>query len=57
MKVQVISYEHLFGDNDYNTSHYEQYTVVKNGIKYLPLDIVLQIGFHYETYAIREVEV
>lgn len=55
--MKVISYEHLFGDNDYSTSKYERYAVVKDGIKYLPLDIVLQIGFHYETYAIQEVEV
>lgn len=57
MLVKVVSYEHLFGDNDYNTSNYEQYAVVKDGIKYLPLDIVVRIGFHYETYAIQEVEV
>lgn len=57
MKLQVVSYKHLFGDNDYNTSNYERYAIVKDGIKYLPLDIVLQIGFHYETYAIHEVEV
>lgn len=57
MKTPVISYEHLFGDNDYNTSGYEQYAIVKSGIKYLPLDIVEKVGFHYETYAIHEVEI
>lgn len=55
--MKVVSYEHLFGDNDYTTQKYERYAVVKDGIKYLPLDIVLHIGFHYETYAIQEVEV
>ena len=35
---------------------YEQYVVTKDGIKYLPLDIVEEIGFDYEQSAVMEVD-
>ena len=55
--MKVVSYEHLFGDNDYVSTKREQYSVTKDGIKYLPLSIVEQIGFDYEQSAVVEVEV
>jgi hypothetical protein len=54
--MRVVSYEHLFGDNKYVSNKYEQYVVTKDGIKYLPLDIVEEIGFDYEQSAVMEVE-
>lgn len=54
--MKVISYEHLFGNNKYVSVKGEQYSVTNNGIKYLPLSIVEEIGFHYETEDIQEVE-
>lgn len=54
--MKVVSYEHLFGDNQYVSAKGEQYSVTKDGIKYLPLDIVEEIGFDYEQSAVMEVE-
>lgn len=54
--MKVVSYEHLFGNNKYVSAKGEQYSVTKDGIKYLPLDIVEEIGFDYEQSAVMEVE-
>jgi hypothetical protein len=54
--MRVVSYEHLFGDNKYVSNKCEQYVVTKDGIKYLPLDIVEEIGFDYEQSAVMEVD-
>lgn len=53
--MQVVSYVDLFGDNDF-ISCYEEDVLIKDGIKYLPLDVVYTVGFHYETKDIQEVE-
>lgn len=53
--MKVVSYEDLFGDNDF-ISYYEIDTLIKNNVKYLPLDIVCRVGFHYETENVQEVE-
>lgn len=55
MKMEVISYLDLFGENDY-ISCCEEDVLVKDGIKYLPLDAVYAVDFHYETKDIQEVE-
>ena len=54
--MKVVSYEHLFGNNKYVSAKCEQSSVTKDGIKYLPLDVVCEVGFHYETEDIQEVE-
>lgn len=54
--MKVVSYEHLFGDNKYVSNKCEQYVVTKDNIKYLPLDIVKEVGFDYEQSAVMEVE-
>lgn len=54
--MKVVSYEHLFGSNKYVSTKCEQYSVTKDGIKYLPLSIVEEIGFNYEQSAVMEVE-
>ena len=54
--MKVVSYEHLFGDNEYVSTRCEQHSVTKDGIKYLPLSIVEEIGFDYEQSAVIEVE-
>ena len=53
--MKVVSYENLFGENDF-ISYYEEDVLIKDGIKYLPLDVVYAVGFHYETKDIQEVE-
>lgn len=53
--MKVVSYEHLFGNNKYVSTRCEQYSVAKDGIKYLPLSIVEEIGFDYEQSAVMEV--
>lgn len=55
--MKVVSYKHLFGDNNYVSNKCEQYVVIKDDIKYLPLSIVKKIGFDYEQYAVQEVEI
>ena len=50
--MKVVSYEHLFGNNKYVSTRGEQYSVTKDGIKYLPLSIVDEIGFDYEQSAV-----
>ena len=54
--MKVVSYEHLFGDNNYVSNRCEQYVVAKDNIKYLPLDVVEEIGFDYKRSAVMEVE-
>lgn len=54
--MKVVSYEHLFGDNKYVSIICEQHSVTKDGIKYLPLSIVEEIGFDYKQSAVMEVE-
>lgn len=54
--MKVVSYEHLFGDNEYVSTKCEHYSVTKDGIKYLPLSIIEEIGFDYEQSAVTEVE-
>ncbi len=54
--MKVVSYEHLFGNNEYVSTKCEQCSVTKDGIKYLPLSIVEEVGFNYEQSAIMEVE-
>lgn len=54
--MKVVSYKHLFGDNKYVSNQCEQYVVTKNGIKYMPLDIVEKIGFDYKQSAVMEVD-
>lgn len=56
MKMKVVSYKHLFGDNEYVSIECEQYSVTKDGIKYLPLSIVEEIGFDYKQSAVMEVD-
>lgn len=53
--MKVVSYYDLFGENDF-ISCYEEDVLTKDGIKYLPLDIVYHAGFHYETKDIQEVD-
>lgn len=53
--MKVVSYIDLFNDNDF-ISCYEEHVLTKDGIKYLPLYIVYEAGFHYETKDIQEVE-
>ena len=53
--MKVVSYEHLFGSNDI-IAYCEDLAIEKDGIKYLPLDVVCEVGFHYETEDIQEVE-
>lgn len=55
--MKVVSYEHLFGDNEYCLRDNEKYMVKKDGVKYMPLDVVEAIGFSYEQYAVQEVEI
>lgn len=54
--MKVVSYEHLFGDNEYVSTRREQYSVTKDGIKYLPLSIVEEVGFDYAQSAVMDVE-
>jgi hypothetical protein len=54
--MKVVSYEHLFGNNKYVSTRCEQYSVTKDGIKYLPLDIIEEVGFDYEQSAVMEVD-
>ncbi len=54
--MKVVSYEHLFGNNKYVSTICEQHSVTKDGIKYLPLSIVEEIGFDYKQSAVMEVE-
>lgn len=54
--MKVVSYENLFGNNQYVSTKCEQYSVTKDGIKYLPLSIVEEVGFDYEQSAVMEVE-
>ena len=53
--MKVVSYEDLFGENDF-ISCCEEDVLIKDGIKYLPLNVVYAVGFHYETKDIQEVE-
>ena len=53
--MKVVSYEDLFGENDFISCN-EEDVLIKDGIKYLPLDVVCAVGFHYETKDIQEVE-
>ena len=53
--MQVVSYIDLFGSNDF-ISCCEEDVLIKDGIKYLSLDVVYAFGFHYETKDIQEVE-
>lgn len=53
--MKVISYEDLFGSNDF-ISCCEEDVLVKDGIKYLPLYVVYAVGFHYEPKDIQEVD-
>lgn len=55
--MKVVSYEHLFGNNEYVSVRGEHCVVIKNGIKYLPLDIVEKIGFDYDQSEVQEVEI
>lgn len=53
--MKVVSYEHLFGDNDFISCE-EEHVMIKDGIKYLPLDVIKSIGFQYLSRWVQEVE-
>lgn len=46
----------ISSDNKYVSIICEQHSVTKDGIKYLPLSIVEEIGFDYKQSAVMEVE-
>lgn len=53
--MKVVSYLRLFGNNDL-ISCAEELAMIKDGIKYLPLDVVESIGFQYLSKWVQEVE-
>lgn len=57
MKVKVVSYRHLFGDNNWVTQELERYCIVQDNIKYMPLEVVKQANFVYKEHAVREIDV
>lgn len=53
--MKVIAIEKLFGNNDFICSC-EEYAMSKDGIKYLPLQIVEKSGFCYLPTWVQEVD-
>ena len=56
MKTKVVSYQLLFGDNDF-ISAWESDTIVKDGVKYLPFDIIKNDSLLYLESWIQEIEI
>lgn len=53
--MKVVSYLKLFGKNDFE-SYCEEQVLIKDGLKYLPLDIIESNGFQYLSKWVQEVE-
>ena len=53
--MKVVSIKNLFGINDF-VCFCEEEVLVKDGLRYLPLDIVEYAGFHYLSKWVQEVD-
>lgn len=56
MKTKVIAFEHLFVSGDFKSA-WDESAVFNNGIKYLPLETVKEVGLLYDKEDIQEIEV
>ena len=55
--MKVVSYRHLFGDNQWESENLDKYAVIEDGVKYAPLKIVKKTNLIYEEYAVKEIKV
>lgn len=55
MKLKVVSYEDLFGSNDI-IAYCEDKAIVKDGVKYLTLEVLDGTCFNYLEKWVQEVE-
>ena len=53
--MKVVSIKNLFGDNDFKCCC-EEHVLVKDGLRYLPLDIIESNGFYYLPMWVQEVD-
>lgn len=53
--MKVVSYEHLFGDNDFISCE-EENVLIKDNTKYLSLELAQSNGFHILPSWVQEVE-
>lgn len=53
--MKVVSMRHLFGNNDF-VCFCEEEVLVKDGLRYLPLDVVESVGFQYLPKWVQEVD-
>lgn len=53
--MKVVSYSNLFGNNDFISCE-EEHVMIKDGIKYLSLDVIKSIGFQYLSTWVQEVD-
>lgn len=53
--MRVVSYEHLFGNNDFISCE-EENVLVKDNTKYLSLELVASNGFYILPSWVEEVE-
>lgn len=56
MKIKVIAFEHLFISGDFKSA-WDEDAVFKNGIKYLPLETIREVGLLYAEEDIQEIEI
>lgn len=53
--MKVVSIKNLFGINDF-VCFCEEEVLVKDGLRYLPLDIIESAGFQYKSKWVQEVD-
>lgn len=53
--MKVVSIRNLFGNNDF-VCCCEESVLVKDGLRYLPLDIIESTGFYYLPMWVQEVD-
>lgn len=53
--MKVVSYEHLFGNNDFISCE-EENVLIKDNTKYLPLELVVFNGFYILPSWVQEVD-